>query len=310
MLATKAKLHKEDIEFDTDGDGATSQVPTSTGGTRTGSKLNAGHIPLTTQVRQLIESGTDVEAALLYLLGKVGDPDGAATLTAAGIIRLATQDETLAGSSGSIAVSPSSLNAVVEQTVAAMVQTVSDALSSHTSNTNNPHSVTAEHVTAEQLGVAVASEILHVQEQQASGTDGHAGDTPTADDWNQRELNATVINGISGAELNNNQITLPSGTYWIEARAPAVRATNHQIRAYDVDNSATLLVGSSEYNAAGASYAQTSARLRGRIVLGGSTTIRIDHYIGYAPAAAAGFGIAVSSGAGEVYTDVFIQKLA
>ena len=81
---------------------------------------------------------------------------------------------------------------------------------------------------------------LRVQEEQPSGT---GGGTPSTG-WQTRVLNVVKTNTIDGASLASNTITLPAGTYKIEASAPGFSST-HQLRLYNITQSAAALVGTS-----------------------------------------------------------------
>ncbi len=61
------------------------------------------------------------------------------------------------------------------------------------------------------------SALFHVRDEKASGS--HGG-TSVAGSFQTRVLNTSLTNEISGASLSSNQITLPSGTYYINARMP------------------------------------------------------------------------------------------
>lgn len=115
-------------------------------------------------------------------------------------------------------------------------------------------------------------EILHVQHTAAAGVDG--GDLNLT--WTTRPLNTTVSSLITGASVASNQVTLPAGTYWVEAFGEAYSCDNHRARLYDITNSADLLLGLSAR--AKVSYLDASySSLRGRITLAGTTVIELQH---------------------------------
>ena len=60
---------------------------------------------------------------------------------------------------------------------------------------------------------------FHAQDQKSSNTDGG---TLTGGSFITRVFNTVVTNSISGASLSSNQITLPSGTYYVWGRAPTI----------------------------------------------------------------------------------------
>lgn len=151
------------------------------------------------------------------------------------------------------------------------------------------------------------TELLHVQDQKTSGTNGGSS---SANTWHVRDLNTVLTNEIAGASLSSNQITLPTGTYWIEASAPAYMASQHGVRLRTTGGT-TLLSGTSEYGR-DAYNGQTRSFLRGRFTLTSQTIIEFQHGIRLARTTN-GLGVAtgtvVTGTAHETYADVAIWKI-
>jgi len=143
-----------------------------------------------------------------------------------------------------------------------------------------------------------------VEDQKTSGT---AGGTFTSGAWQTRTLNTEVLNGISGASLASNQITLPAGTYDVRFVAPAAGVSLHKAKICDITHSTDLIIGSSEdiYNTASV----TKSTGFGRFVLSGETVIELQHYCS-ATGSTQGFGQACGFSVVEVYAHVEIQKIA
>lgn len=147
---------------------------------------------------------------------------------------------------------------------------------------------------------------LWVREEQANGTNG--GSSLTGN--NVRILNTVKSNTITGASLAGNQITLPAGTYYVNASSPAYAsdgsARQHKLRFYNVTDASVAIVGENEayYN-----YNSSRSRGTGTITIAGAKAFSLYDYISLA-FATTGLGIAVSSGDVEVYSDVQITKLA
>lgn len=160
-------------------------------------------------------------------------------------------------------------------------------------------------------GISIfGSKLLHVQDQKTSGTNGgDAGNNA----WNVRDLSTPPLtNEITGASVASNQITLPAGTYYIEASAPAFYVYRHQLRLRTVGGTpTTILTGTSEYSAVNTSV-HTRSFLTGRFTLGSSTTMELQHGT---QTARLTNGLGVNSGqsltgvAHEVYADVKIWKI-
>jgi hypothetical protein len=146
---------------------------------------------------------------------------------------------------------------------------------------------------------------LHVREEQPSGT---AGGSSTASTWQQRVLNTVKTNGIPGASLAANQITLPAGTYYAEASAPCYAAAACKARLRNATNSATAVVGESVQFPAAASVGGRM-RVSGRFTLTASSALQLEQFVNSATATT-GLGVPTNSGEVEVYAEVKIWKIA
>jgi hypothetical protein len=150
------------------------------------------------------------------------------------------------------------------------------------------------------------SALFHVRDEKSSGTaSGAAGSTTTQ----TRVLNTVKTNEISGASLASNQITLPSGTYFISARVPVFMVNQHKSFLYNVTDSANAVIGSAEYTSSGYEGANDS-KIFGRFTISAQKVFEIRHYT-QVPRASNGLGVETNlSGVIEVYADVQIWKVA
>lgn len=150
---------------------------------------------------------------------------------------------------------------------------------------------------------------IHVRDQKASGT---SGGTLSSGTWNVRTLNTVVDNSITGASLASNRITLPSGTYDLDATLPAGRngtdsGYSAKAAVYNVTDSAFLLIGGSAYtDASSQSGGSFDTRVRGRFTLTATKDIDIRHYI---QGSGVSGGLDMGTGQVEVYTEVIIKKV-
>lgn len=152
---------------------------------------------------------------------------------------------------------------------------------------------------------AFATKLLHVQDQKSSGTNG--GDFNSGA-WRTRDLNTVLTNEITGASLASNQITLPSGTYYIEHSSEARSVNNHQARLRDTTGGATLLTGTSS-NSDSASSTQGTSDITGRFTLSVESVLEIQHQAQNSQANT-GFGAnSAFTVEHELYTDVRIWKV-
>ncbi len=150
------------------------------------------------------------------------------------------------------------------------------------------------------------ADLLHVREEQTSGTNG--GTATAASGWEIKVLNTVVTNEISGSSLGSNQITLPVGTYFIEATSPATQVGRHKAKLYDTTAAADIIIGTSEFSSGVASGASTISLIKGRFTLGVQSDLEIRHNV-EVDKATVGHGVASSLGT-EVYTEVDIRKIS
>ena len=147
------------------------------------------------------------------------------------------------------------------------------------------------------------SQLFHVRDEKANNTNGGSC---TGGTWNTRDLNTILTNEISGASLSSNQITLPSGTYFITASAPMHVVARHKLKLRNITDSSDTLIGTSEYHN---SDEQVRSFLTGRFTIASSKTFELQHY-SQNSIATNGLGMQTSASVVEVYADVQIWKVA
>ena len=147
------------------------------------------------------------------------------------------------------------------------------------------------------------SALLHVRDEKSQGTAGGASSTGS---FLTRTLNTSVTNEISGASLASNQITLPSGTYYIFASVPAFGADEHKVKLVNITDSSDTIIGTQEYCNGGT--ASNRGFIVGRFTIASSKAFEIKQRFSIGRATN-GFGVNATFGT-EVYTDVQIWKVA
>lgn len=152
---------------------------------------------------------------------------------------------------------------------------------------------------------AFSSQLLHVQDQKSTGTNGGSSTIATI----TRVLNTVLTNEISGASLSTNQITLPAGTYYIDASAPMYQVAvdsenNNKVLLYNISDASAEIIGTSE-----ATFSAASSRsvVTGRFTIAGTKTFELRHIS--SKALTDGLGRAAGGGVIEVYADVKIWKV-
>jgi len=138
-------------------------------------------------------------------------------------------------------------------------------------------------------------------------TTGTAGGTATSGAFRTRDLTTVKLNTISGASLATNQITLPAGTYTIEASAPAYRCDNHASRLQNITDATTTLTGTSEVTEQSGAIVTTRSHILGTFTIAGAKAFEVQHRV-QTTSAGSGFGAANGFQA-ETYTIVKIQKV-
>jgi hypothetical protein len=143
-----------------------------------------------------------------------------------------------------------------------------------------------------------------VEDQQSSGT---AGGTATSGAWQTRTLNTLVRNLGTLGSLATNQITLPAGTYYVAFSAPAVVVNQHQTRLQNITDTATPIIGTTEF-ASSLNNTLTRSHGSGVFTIAGTKVFELQHRV-TTTRATDGFGVAGSFGT-EVYARVEITKVA
>ncbi len=152
-------------------------------------------------------------------------------------------------------------------------------------------------------------QLLHVRDEKASGT---AGGDFTAGAWQTRDLNVVKTNEVIGASLAANQITLPAGTYDIEATAPSHSGGGaiglHKAKWRNVTDSTDTIIGTSERNdsPAGTTHVTRSV-VAGRFTITAEKVFELQHQC--ETTSTGGFGAASSFGVVEVYSEVRIWRV-
>lgn len=150
-------------------------------------------------------------------------------------------------------------------------------------------------------------ETVNVIDKKSSTTNGG---TFTSGSWQTRDLNTVVANTISGASLGSNQLTLPAGTYWVNASAPGYRVDAHQAQLYNTTSSAVVLLGTTEYSTKTvAANNQTRSFISGTFVLSGTAVLELRHRCGATSGADNGLGVSNDFG-DQVYSELTAWKVA
>lgn len=145
----------------------------------------------------------------------------------------------------------------------------------------------------------------HFQHSVSSGSNGGSSSATT---YNTRTINTTVTNNITGCSLASNKITLPAGTYQIEANSVAFVVGATRLRWRNTTDGTTTLLGTSNDTGSSADH-QSPVSVSGQFTIAGTKDFELQHYTQSARATN-GLGDPVSSGENEIYADIRIWKIA
>ena len=141
-------------------------------------------------------------------------------------------------------------------------------------------------------------------DQKATDTPGGSTTTGT---FNTRDLNTELADPDGIVSISSNQFTLQAGTYLIKASAPAYNAQRHQCLIWNVTDSSSVAIGTSEYCHNAASV-QTRSFAIGRTTISSAKVFDIRQRVDVASDT---FGLGVESNfdtLASIYTIVEIYK--
>jgi len=163
-------------------------------------------------------------------------------------------------------------------------------------------------LTAEQLNDTVDNfaDIAIFNEQQASST---SGGTFTSGSYVKRTLNTTVVNNIVGCSIASSVITLPAGTFNVQAWAPAFSCNSHRTRLQNTTAATTIALGMNAFTSNVASYAETHSFLNCTFTLSVSSTIELQHRC-QDTKTTNGLGVVCTFADSEVYAQIQITRIA
>ena len=144
-----------------------------------------------------------------------------------------------------------------------------------------------------------------ITDEKAAGTHGGMF---TAGAWQTRDLNTVKTDTGSHASLSNNQITLAAGTYEVEISCPACTVDSHKARLYNITDSTTALVGTTEFANSGIYTYQARSFIRGMLITDEPKVFEVQHRCS-STRKTDGFGKAANFDEVEVYTVAQFYKV-
>jgi hypothetical protein len=165
--------------------------------------------------------------------------------------------------------------------------------------------LTAASLNANFSFAAASNQIAIFNETQASGTQGG---TSTSGSLIKRTLNTTIINTITGCSIASSVITLPAGTFLIEANAPFGKSAFAKIVLRNTTASTNAIIGLSAYSGATID-ASFICLLSGTVTTTASTNFELQYQVNTG-LATQGLGFASGFGYSEIYSTIQIEKIA
>jgi len=152
--------------------------------------------------------------------------------------------------------------------------------------------------------VSATSSMAIFNETQSAATDGG---TSVTGSFLKRTLNTTVQNGITGCSIASSVITLPAGTYLVQAQAPFVASSSTKIKLRNTTDSTDAVIGETDYMAA--SNGGVTASLLGYFTIAGNKNFELQYRLSTA-LVTFGLGVACNFGVSEIYSSITITKVA
>ena len=112
-----------------------------------------------------------------------------------------------------------------------------------------------------------------IADQKSSTTQG-GGFTSGA--WRTRDLNTEIADADGIVSISSNQFTLGAGSYLIRGYASVYRTNGHQVRLYNVTDSAEVAVGCNGMSHA-SYYTMNPSVVTGRVTITGDTVFEFQH---------------------------------
>ena len=137
---------------------------------------------------------------------------------------------------------------------------------------------------------------------------GSGGGPFTAGAWITRDLNTLSRNTI-GATLAGNALQIPAGTYVAKWRCPAYATHQHQSKLRDVTNGADY-PGAGSYSDHNNPFASTDSIGGASFTIGATASLQLQHQAAVSSPISNGLGVASSFGISNVYSQLWLWKVA
>lgn len=144
---------------------------------------------------------------------------------------------------------------------------------------------------------------MHVVDERSSGSHGGSNATGTA----TRVLNTIKTNTISGANLSSNRVTLPAGTYIIDAKCMVFRTVRARALLYNYTTSSYIMSGLS-INPATSGASSVELPVKTMVTFSTTTQVELRNYNSNSNSID-GYGVNVGDGRSNIYAEMLITKI-
>jgi len=160
---------------------------------------------------------------------------------------------------------------------------------------------------AEAGGGVYESALFHVIDEKSTQTQGGALSSGTN---NVRTLNTIKTNEITGASLSTNAITLPSGTYHLQAQALNYKTASARLTWRNTTDGSDTIIGMMSYQNSGAG-ASTYNFISGRFTISAQKVFNLEHRVQTTESTAgAGYQDDGLDSKSCIYADVKLWKIS
>jgi len=149
------------------------------------------------------------------------------------------------------------------------------------------------------------SALFHIVNEQATATGGGGSTTLN---FIKIPYNTVKTNEITGASLSSNQITLPSGSYYVSANTVLYRTNESKIFLRNVTDSTYDLIGHPMFVSQGDS-ASGTVHIDGRITISSQKVFEIQVWTQRTQANGFGYGSGITDGQASVFASLKIWKI-
>lgn len=161
-------------------------------------------------------------------------------------------------------------------------------------------------VTAPKIGAKVFTSLAVLEDQQSTGTEGGSS---VSGSWVHRTLETEVYDPDSIVTLSGSQFTIGPGNFFIYFESQSYQSGRNQNRLYNVTDTAAVKYGNNAYGSGGEGVTNVSWGWGRVTISSGTKTYRVEHRV-ESSMSTYGWGVAFSSGGGNIYTRVVIYKEA